>query len=112
MRLVYGRVTTMCGQYTEQDVSGSCWRHDRSCWYVRDAKAVGGAKIGRSAAGPLQDQELLLQEETLSENGPGSASSQENGQSGQQVPQQYNRVFHRQAACSVLDLAAREPDPR
>jgi hypothetical protein len=28
------------------------------------------------------------------------------------VPQQYNRVFHRQAACSVLDLAAREPDRR
>jgi hypothetical protein len=41
-----------------------------------------------------------------------SASSQENAQSGQQVPQQYNRAFHRQAACSVLDLAAREPDPR
>src|ERR1039457_6495766 len=76
-----------------------------------EEQAVGGAKIGRSAAGPLQDQELLLQEDTLSENGPCSASSQENGQSGQQVPQQYNRVFHRQAACSVLDLAAREPAP-
>jgi hypothetical protein len=77
-----------------------------------EEQAVGGAKIGRSAAGPLQDEELLLQEDTLSENGPCSASSQENGQSGQQVPQQYNRVFHRQAGCSVLDLAAREPDRR
>src|ERR1019366_2695643 len=38
-----------------------------------EEQAIGGAKIGRSAAGPLQDQELLLQEDTLSENGPGSA---------------------------------------
>ncbi len=30
-------------------------------------------------------QELLLQEDILSENGSGSASSQENGQSGQQM---------------------------
>jgi hypothetical protein len=40
---------------------------------------VGGAKIGRSAARALQDQELLLQEDILSENGAGPASSQENG---------------------------------
>jgi hypothetical protein len=46
---------------------------------------VGGAKIGRSAARALQDQELLLQEDILSENGSGPASSQENGQSGQQM---------------------------
>ena len=39
--------------------------------------------MGRSAAGTLQDQELLLQEDILSENGSGSASSQEKGQSGQ-----------------------------
>ena len=45
---------------------------------------VGGAKIGRSAARALQDQELLLQEDILSENGSGPASSQKNGQSGQQ----------------------------
>src|ERR1035437_3216068 len=77
-----------------------------------EEQAVGGAKIGRSAAGPLQDQELLLQEDTLSENGPGSASSQENGQSGQQVPQQYNRIFHGQVACAALDSGAREPDRR
>src|SRR5664280_2434584 len=46
---------------------------------------VGGAKIGRSAARALQDEELLLQEDILSENGSGPASSQENGQSGQQM---------------------------
>ena len=46
---------------------------------------VGGAKIGRSATRALQDQELLLQEDILSENGSGPASSQENGQSGQQM---------------------------
>jgi hypothetical protein len=68
--------------------------------------------MGRSAAGALQDQELLLQEDILSENGSGSASSQENGQSGQQMHQQYNRVFHGQAACAALDSGAREPDRR
>jgi len=51
-----------------------------------EEQAVGGAKIGRSAAGALQEQELLLQEDILSQNGSGSASSQENGQSGQQMP--------------------------
>ena len=50
-----------------------------------EEEAVGGAKIGRSAAGALQDQELLFQEDTLSENGSGPASSQENRQSGQQM---------------------------
>src|SRR5664279_3356941 len=59
MRLVYGRVTTMCGQYTEQDVSGSCWRHDRSCWYVRDATAPGARRPNagaqpRSGPGPSE----------------------------------------------------------
>src|ERR1035437_7922394 len=38
---------------------------------------VGGAKIGRSATRALQDQELLLQEDILSENGSGPASSGE-----------------------------------
>jgi hypothetical protein len=51
-------------------------------------------KIGRSAAGTLQDQELLLHEDILSENGSGPAFSQEHGKSGQQMHQQYNRVFH------------------
>ena len=50
-----------------------------------EEQAIGGAKIGRSAAGALQDQELLLQEDILSENGSGPASSQENNQSGQQM---------------------------
>ena len=44
-----------------------------------EEQAVGGAKIGCSAAGALQDQELLFQEDILSENGAGPASSQENG---------------------------------
>ena len=39
------------------------------------AGGTGGcAKIGRSAARALQDQELLLQEDILSENGAGPAS--------------------------------------
>src|ERR1035437_546110 len=38
---------------------------------------VGGAKIGRSTTRALQDQELLLQEDILSENGSGPASSGE-----------------------------------
>src|ERR1035437_940351 len=77
-----------------------------------EEEAVGGAKIGRSAAGALQDQELLLQEDILSENGSGSGISQEKGQSSQQMHQQYNRVFHGQAACPALDSGAREPDRR
>ena len=77
-----------------------------------EKEAVGGAKIGRSAAGALQDQELLLQEDTLSQNGPGSASSQENCQSGQQMHQPYNRVFHGQTACAALDSGAKEGDRR
>jgi hypothetical protein len=28
------------------------------------------------------------------------------------VPQQYNRIFHGQAACAALDSGAREPDRR
>ena len=52
-----------------------------------EEQAVGGAKIGCSAAGALQDQELLFQEDILSENGSGSANSQENGQFGQQMHQ-------------------------
>ena len=45
--------------------------------------AVHGAKIGRSPAVALQDQELLFQDDILTKNGSGSACSQENGQSGQ-----------------------------
>src|SRR5664279_1080211 len=77
-----------------------------------EEQAVGGAKIGRSAAGPLQDQELLLQEDTLRENGSGSSNSQEDGQCGQQMHQQYNRIFHGQAACAALESGAREPNRR
>jgi hypothetical protein len=63
-----------------------------------EEQTVGGAKIGSTATGSLQDQELLFQEQILSENGPGSARSQESGQSGQQLHQQYDRIFHGQAA--------------
>jgi hypothetical protein len=44
--------------------------------------ALDGAKIGRSAAGAPQDQKPLLQEDILSQNGSGSARSEEKGQSG------------------------------
>jgi hypothetical protein len=67
-----------------------------------EKQAVGGAKIGRSAAGALQDQELLLQEDNLSENGSGSTRSQENGQAGQQMHQQDNHISHGRAACAAL----------
>jgi hypothetical protein len=50
-----------------------------------EEQTIGGAKIGPSAAGAPQDKELVFQEDILSKNGPGSASSQENGQSGQQM---------------------------
>ena len=77
-----------------------------------EEETVGGAKIGRSAAGALPDQELPFQEDTLSQNGPGSASSQENCQSGKQMHQPYNRVFHEQTACAALDSVARKRDRR
>ena len=48
-----------------------------------EEQAVGGAQTRRSAAGALQDQELLFQENILSENSSGSACSQEKGQSAQ-----------------------------
>jgi hypothetical protein len=54
----------------------------------------------------------MFQEDILSENGSGSVSSHENGQSGQQIHQQYNRISHGQAACAALDSQAREPDRR
>jgi hypothetical protein len=77
-----------------------------------EEQAVGGAKIGRSAAGPLQDQELLLQEDTLRENGSGSCNSKEDSQCSQQMHQQYNRIFHGQAACAALESGPRKPDRR
>jgi hypothetical protein len=40
-------------------------------------------------------------QDILSENGSGSARSQEKGQSGQQMYQQNNRIFHGQAACAA-----------
>ena len=58
---------------------------------------VGGAKIGRSAAGALQDQELLFREDILSGNGSGSASCQEKSQSDQQMHQLARKRINRGA---------------
>ena len=63
----------------------------------------------------MHDEELLFQEHILSENGSGSATSQENGQSGKQIHQQYNHIFRGQAACAAcaaLDSEARVSDCR
>ena len=53
---------------------------------------------------------FLTIRDIFSENGSGSARSQENGQSGQQMHQQDNRISHGQAACAALHSGAREPD--
>ena len=34
-------------RFIREGVSGSCWRHDRSCWYVRDAPAPQVKRKGR-----------------------------------------------------------------
>ena len=47
MPLVYGKVTTMCGRYTGMVASGSCWRRDRSCWYVRECRSAQVSRKGR-----------------------------------------------------------------
>jgi hypothetical protein len=63
-----------------------------------EEQTLDRTKIGSPAAGALQDQELLLQEDILSQHGADSARAQKNGQSGKQMHQQYNRISHRPAA--------------
>lgn len=60
---------------------------------IRNLQVKGG-KVGRPAARPGDDQELLLQQGILGGNGSNPARSQKLSDGGQQVPKQDEQVFH------------------
>jgi hypothetical protein len=56
-------------------------------------EAIKDGEIRGPATRPVDHQELLLQEEALSDDGPGAARTEEPGDKGQEVSEQYEQTF-------------------
>ena len=86
----------------EAEQSGGFEEHRRAEKTTRTEKAspepeektVERTEVGGSSVGPLQEQELMFEEQVLGEQGPSAATPEELGRPKKQVQEQGDDLFH------------------
>ena len=74
-----------------------------------EQNALQRAEIGRSAPGPIENQELLLEQEALGHYGPSTTGLNDSGQCGQPMCKEQQQVLHGGTDCARLPSTARHP---